>query len=61
MLDLHIKFIRLIKGVLTLRDYSFNPNDPMEKVVILGKINAYMKLTSDFFQNDFQGYLNNFK
>lgn len=56
MVDLHVKFLRLVKGILTLRDSSLSQNDPMGKMVLLTKVNAYINLVNDFFQNDFQDY-----
>ena len=56
MVDLHVKFLRLIKGVLTLKDYSLSSNDPMGKLVIANKATAYLDLFADFFKNDFQSY-----
>jgi len=60
MVDLHIKFLRIVKGILTLKDCPLNPNDPMGKMLLIQKANAYINLVGNFFQNDFQNYLNNF-
>ena len=60
MVDLHVKFLRIAKGILTLRDSSFDENDPMGKTVLLTKVQAYLNLVSDFFQNDFKNYFEQF-
>jgi len=57
LVDLHVKFLRIAKGILTLRDSSLDLNDPMGKMLLSTKATAYVKLVSDFFQNDFQNYL----
>jgi hypothetical protein len=56
MVDLHVKFLRIAKGVLSLRDSSFSDDDPMGKMAALARISSYEELISDFFQNDFQNY-----
>lgn len=61
MLSLHIKFLRINKGLLSLRssdDNSLMFSDSLGKVLILSKISAYVNLYSDFFQNDFKNYFN---
>jgi len=60
MVDLHVKFLRIAKGILTLRDLPFDANDPMGKTVFLTKVQAYLNLVSDFFQNDFKNYFEQF-
>jgi hypothetical protein len=60
MVDIHVKFLRLVKGVLTLRDSSLDLNDPMGKMMLLKKTTAYISLFSDFFQNDFKNYFDQF-
>ena len=57
MLDLHIKFLRLAKGLLTMRDLPSADNDPLGKMLILTKESDFIKLYSDFFTNDLQNYL----
>jgi hypothetical protein len=62
MVELHIKFLRLAKGFLTLRDSSqFNSADPMGQMVVMTKAHEYIKLYSDFFQNDFNDYFSKLK
>jgi hypothetical protein len=56
MVDLHVKFLRIAKGILTLRNSSFDLNDPMGKLLLLTKVKDYGGLVADFFQNDFQDY-----
>jgi len=61
MLDLHVKFLRIANGLLTLSDSSQNISDSLNKVALLSKISAYTKLISDFFQNDFANYFSSLK
>ena len=61
MLDLYVKFLRIARGILTLREYNFNSSDPMGQMVLVTKSKAYIELTGDFFQNDFKNYLNSLK
>jgi hypothetical protein len=61
MVNLHVKFLRIAKGILTLRDSSFDANDPMGKMVLLSKATAYINLVGDFFQNDFKNYFDQLK
>jgi hypothetical protein len=57
MLELHTKILRLGKGILTLREASeYSDADPMSKILFFSKVNGYLKLFSDFFQNDFSNY-----
>ena len=60
MVDLHIKFLRIGKGILTLRDYSLDSDDPMGKMILAQKASAYINLVGDFFNNDFQNYFSKF-
>lgn len=60
MVDMHIKFLRIANGILTLRDCSLGTNDPMGKMILMQKASAYVNLVSDFFKNDFQNYFNKF-
>lgn len=60
MLEMHIKFLRLAKGLLTIGDFSQTSfNDPMVQVSVSTKISAYAKMYVDFFQSDFQNYFDN--
>lgn len=62
IVDLHIKFLRLSKGLLALRDSSqADASDPLERLLIISKAQTYANLFSDFFQNDFQNYFKNFQ
>lgn len=56
MVALHIKFLRLAKGLLTLRDYSTSSDDPLGKIGLLTKVTDFINLYSAFFTNDFQTY-----
>jgi cell wall assembly regulator SMI1 len=56
MVDLHVKFFRLAKGILTLRDSSFDSNDIVGKLLAIKKVTAYTQLFSDFAQNDCLNY-----
>lgn len=57
LLPLHVKFVRLIKGYLELKN-DYNPNDPIAKLATISKIQALVKLTEDFFANDMTNYSN---
>ncbi|MEI7621418.1 MAG: hypothetical protein WCJ51_02700, partial [Candidatus Moraniibacteriota bacterium] len=61
MVDLHLKFVRIINGVLSLQSadalISENKNDPMGKIVNLTKINDLMAIFSDFLSVELQAYL----
>lgn len=56
MADLHIKFLRISKGVLSLRQSSLDSNDPMERILLVTKANAYADLFFEFLQNDLASY-----
>lgn len=56
MVDEHIKFLRIVKGLLTLRDGPDIANDPMAKMAAMSKALAYSNLLSEWFQNDFKNY-----
>lgn len=58
MVDLHIKFFRILKGILTLKDQTFSSSDPMGQVAIVNKASAYTEMFGDFFKNDFSEYFN---
>ncbi|EKE18586.1 MAG: hypothetical protein ACD_9C00289G0002 [uncultured bacterium] len=58
MIDLHVKFLRLAKGLLTLRDVpNNNNNDPLGRMLVLAKAKDFIALYSDFFTIAFQDYL----
>ena len=63
MVDLHLKFTRIINASLFLQNLSdsSNPNDPMGKIVTLNKIKDLIGLFNDFFTNDFQSYIKQIK
>lgn len=56
MLDMHIKFLRIIEGILTLRNYSDIQDDPIKKLLVMNRAIGYVGLVSDFFENDFKNY-----
>jgi hypothetical protein len=57
MVDMHIKFLRIIKGALLLKNSSlYSVDDPMGKIIILTKANDLIKLFSDLATNDFSNY-----
>jgi len=61
MQDLHIKFMGLLSGLLSLRNStSLNQADPMANIVIFSKVQNLIDLSSDFFENDFQNYFKQF-
>ncbi len=57
MVDMHIKFLRIVKGILTLQNNSSNADDPLGRALIFAKAIGYVELMSDFFQNDIKNYL----
>jgi hypothetical protein len=59
MVDLHIKFFRIVKGVLSMKDLEVDSSDPLGRMVIFSKANNYIELISDFFRNDFSDYFLN--
>ncbi|KKQ51708.1 MAG: hypothetical protein US70_C0014G0011 [Parcubacteria group bacterium GW2011_GWD2_38_11] len=58
MFELHIKFLRITKGLsLTFQGFSYiNDSDPIERMAICTKISAYTNLYSDFLTTDLQNY-----
>ncbi len=59
MVDLHLKFTRIINASLFLQNLSTANSavDPMGKMVEMTKFKDIITLLSDFFTNDFQTYL----
>ncbi len=59
MIDLHLKFARLIGATSFLKNLpaSDNTTDPLGKMLILTKIKDLTGLLNVFFANDFQDYL----
>lgn len=61
MVDLHIKFVRIINGALSLRNSNLvsgnSSNDPMGNIVALTKVNDLRIIFSNFLSNDLQNYL----
>jgi len=62
MADMHIKFLRIIKGSLLLKNPSASNSidDPMGKIIVLTKANDLIKLFSDLIANDFSEYFKQF-
>lgn len=59
MVDLHIKFLRISKGVLALCDSpELNPSDPLGRIIILKKADSYLNLFANFMRNDLLNYIN---
>lgn len=58
MLDLHIKFLRILKGTSTLQNSYTNSSDPIGQMVFSKQIISYIELVDNFFQDDFQDYFN---
>lgn len=56
MLEIHVKFFRIARGILTLREYSFDENDPLGNLILMDKIRAYTELLGNFFNNDLRSY-----
>jgi len=52
MIGLHVKFFRLAKGILSLRDSSFDSNDAVGKMISIKKVSTYIQMFSDFVQKD---------
>ena len=61
MLDLHIKFLRMAKGLLTFRDISVTNGDPLGKMVLATKIRDFANLYNSFFTIDLKNYLESLK
>jgi hypothetical protein len=59
MLEMHIKFIKIVKGSLLLKTtgYSNSAHDPMGKIIMLTKANDLIKLFSDLVTNDLSNYI----
>lgn len=55
--DLHIKILRIIKGVLTLQDSPDGSDDPLARAMLFTKASKYVSLVDSFIQNDFKNYL----
>ncbi len=58
MVDMHIEFLRIIKGALLLRDPSSasSTDDPMGKIITLTKATDLINIFSDLLSNDFSNY-----
>ena len=56
MVDLHVKFLRIIKGVLTLQDSPKTTGDPLARAMFLVKAKGYTELMLSFAQNDLLKY-----
>ncbi len=59
LIEIHIKFIRITKGALSLRTttYSNSTSDPMGKIIVLTKANDLIKLFSDLITSDLSNYI----
>lgn len=57
MLDLHIKFMRLGKGFLSLRESSTPTQDPVAQLIMLNKVQDLIELFVDFNENGLTKYL----
>jgi len=56
MVNLHIKFLRIIKGFLTLQDSPETAGDPLARAILLVKAKGYTELMLSFMQNDLLRY-----
>lgn len=57
MLDLHIKFIRIVNGVTALREQkNSSTNDPLGKMVTLNQVRDLSVIFGDFLNNEFLNY-----
>lgn len=56
IVDSHVKLLRIIKGILTLKDSPNTADDPLARALLFAKAGGYVNLMNDFFQNDFQNY-----
>lgn len=61
MLPVHVKFIRLCLGALSLRELNYSPQDPVSQTIVTNKIQFLTNLLGDFLQNDFSSYFNQFQ
>ncbi|MDD5397063.1 MAG: hypothetical protein PHW24_03315 [Candidatus Moranbacteria bacterium] len=57
MTGLHIKFSRIVMGILLLRDSgNSNINDPMSKIILLNKAHDLALILQNFISNDVSNY-----
>lgn len=61
MLDLHIKFLRLCRGALSLREMGSFGQGPIEQMALNNKIQNLTNLLADFLQNDFSTFFIQFQ
>ncbi len=61
MIDLHVKFIRLMKGYLSMRETASPAQDPLAGMIILKKVSNLNDLAADFFRNDVSNYFTQFQ
>ncbi len=57
LVDLHIKILRIIKGVLTLQDSPDSSDDPLARAILFTKAGKYVNLVDSFVQNDLKNHL----
>ncbi|MEI7962118.1 MAG: hypothetical protein WCI04_07320, partial [archaeon] len=58
MLELHVKFLRLLRGALTMQEVSSPVQDPIASMIVMTKVQNLTDLLVGFFGNDFQNYFN---
>ncbi len=56
MVDLHVKLLRIVKGILTLQDSPETTGDPLARAMLLVKAKGYTELMLSFAQNDLLKY-----
>ncbi|HEX8974817.1 MAG TPA: hypothetical protein VF817_05015 [Patescibacteria group bacterium] len=61
MVDIHIKFLRIANGLLALKkDASIsNVNDPISRMVLIKKTDAYINLVTGLISTDLANYFKN--
>lgn len=62
VLEIHIKFLKIINGFLSLKNdetLSIYDSEDMNRLLLLSKINGLISLIIDFLNNDFIGYIKN--
>ena len=61
LVELHVKILRIIKGVLTLQDSPSTADDPLARAILFTKASKYVTLVDSFIQNDLKNHLEKYK
>ncbi|HOX10840.1 MAG TPA: hypothetical protein PK333_02520 [Candidatus Moranbacteria bacterium] len=57
LVELHIKILRIIKGILTLQESPDSSDDPLARAILFTKAGKYVNLVDNFIQNDLKNHL----